>query len=59
MGKLDQNQFQPISTNNELRALQGKNIARNEVIPNGEAQTKHHLLTYTDDGKRWQVATAD
>ena len=59
MGNIDQNQFQPINTNNEFRALQGNNIARNEAIPNGEAQTKHPLSTYTDDGKRWLVTTAD
>ena len=59
MGNIDQNQFQPIKTNNEFRALQGNNIARNEAIPNGEAQTKHPLSTYTDDEKRWLVTTAD
>ena len=59
MGNIDQNQLQPINTNNEFRALQGNNIARNEAIPNGEAQTKHPLSTYTDDEKRWQVTTAD
>ena len=59
MGNIDQNQFQPINTNNEFRALQGNNIARNEAIPNGEAQTKHPLSTYTDDEKRWLVTTAD
>ena len=59
IGNIDQNQFQPINTNNEFRALQGNNIARNEAIPNGEAQTKHPLSTYTDDEKRWLVTTAD
>ena len=59
MGNIDQNQFQPISTNNEHKALQGNNVARNEAIPNGEAQTKHPLSTYADDEKRWLVATAD
>ena len=59
MGNKDQNQFRPINTNNEFRALQGNNIARNEAIPNGEAQTKHPLSTYTDDEKRWLVTTAD
>ena len=29
--------------NNELRALQESNIARNEAIPNEEAQTKQPL----------------
>ena len=50
---LDQNQFQPINTNNEHGALQRYNIARNGAIPNGEAQTKYTLSTYTDDEKRW------
>ena len=59
MGNIDQNQFQPIKTNNEFRALQGNNIARNEAIANGEAQTKHPLSTYTDDEKRSLVTTAD
>ena len=59
VGNIDQYQFQPINTNNEFRALQGNNIARNEAIPNGEAQTKHPLSTYTDDEKRWLVTTAD
>ena len=59
MGNIDQNQFQPINTNNEFRAVQRNNIARNEAIPNGEAQTKHPLSTYTDDEKRWLVTTAD
>ena len=43
MGNIDQNQFQPNNINNEHGALQGNNIARNEAIPNGEAQTKHPL----------------
>ena len=34
MGNIDQNQFQPIKTSNEFRALQGNNIARNETIAN-------------------------
>ena len=59
IGNIDQNQFPPINTNNEFRALLGNNIARNEAIPNGEAQTKHPLSTYTDDEKRWLVTTAD
>ena len=59
MGNIDQNQFQPINTNNEFRALQGNNIARNEAIRNGEDQTKHPLSIYTDDEKRWLVTTAD
>ena len=59
MGNKDQNQFRPINTNNEFRALQGNNIARNEAIPNGEAQTKDPLSTYTDGEKRWLVTTAD
>ena len=59
MGKIDQNKFQSINTNNEHRALQGNNIARNEAIPNGDSQTKHPLSTYTDDEKRWLVTTAD
>ena len=49
MGNIDQNQFQPINTNNEFKALQGNNIARNETIPNREAQTKHPLPTYADE----------
>ena len=59
IGNIDQNQFQPINTNNEFRALQGNNIARNEAIPNGEAQTKHPLSTYKDNEKRWLMTTAD
>ena len=59
MENIDQNQFQPINTNNEHGALQGNNIARNEAIPNGEAQTKHPLSNHTDDEKRWLVTTAD
>ena len=59
MGNIDQNQFQPIKTNNEFRALQGNNIARNEATANEEAQTKHPLSTYTDDEKRSLVTTAD
>ena len=59
MGNIDQNQFQPNNINNEHGALQGNNIARNEAIPNGEAQTKHPLSTYTDDEMRWLVTTAD
>ena len=59
MGNIDQNQFQPMKTNSELRALQGNNITRNEAIPNGESQTKLSLSTYTDDEKRWLVTTAD
>ena len=59
MGNIDQNQFQPIHTNNELRALQGNNVARNEAIPNAETQTKHSLSTYADDEKSWLETTAD
>ena len=59
MGNIDQNPFQPIHSNNELRALQGNNIARNEAIPNAETQTKHPLSTYADDEKRWLETTAD
>ena len=59
IGNIDQNQFQPINTNNEFRAPQGNKIARNEAIPNGETQTKHPLSTYADDEKRWLVTTAD
>ena len=59
MGKIDQNKFQSINTNNEHRALQGNNISRNEAIPNGDSQTKHPLSTYADDEKRWLVTTAD
>ena len=43
MGNIDQNKFQPINNNNEHRALQENNIARNEAIPNGEVQTKDPL----------------
>ena len=59
MENIDQNQFQPINTNNEFRALHGNNISRNEAIANGEAQTKHLLSTYANDEKRWLVTTAD
>ena len=59
MENIDQNQFQPINTNNKFRALQGKNIARIKAIPNREAQTKHPLSTYTDDENIWLVTTAD
>ena len=59
MGNIDQNQFQPVNTNNEHGSFQGNNIARNESIPNGEAQTKHLLSTYTDDEKRSLVTTAN
>ena len=59
MGNIDQNQFQPIHTNNELRALQRNNVARNEAIPNAETQTKHSLSTYADDEKSWLETTAD
>ena len=51
MRSIDKNQFQPINTSNEFRALQGNNIARKEAIPNGEAQTKQPLSTFTDDEK--------
>ena len=59
MENIDQNQFQPINTDNKFRALQGNNITRNEAIPNGEAQTKQPLSKYPDDEKRWLVTTAD
>ena len=59
MGNIDQNQFQPINTNNEFRTLQGINMVRNEAIPNGMAHTIHPLPTYTDDEKRWLVTPAD
>ena len=48
MGNIDQNQFQPVNTNNEHGALQGNNIARNEAIPNGQDETNHSLSTYKD-----------
>ena len=51
MRSIDKNQFQPINTSNEFRALQGNNIPRKEAIPNGEAQTKQPLSTFTDDEK--------
>ena len=56
---MDQNQFQPINTNNEHRGLHENNIARNESIPNGETQTKRLLSTYTNDEKKWLVTAAD
>ena len=59
MGNIDQNQFQPNNINDEYGALQGNKTARNEAIPNGEAETKHPFSTYTDDEKRWLVTTAD
>ena len=60
MGDIDQNQFQPNNnTNNEIRALQGDNVARIEAVPNGEAQPRHHMSTYEDDEKRWLVIAAD
>ena len=60
MGDIDQNQFQPHNnTNNEIRALQGDNVARIEAVPNGEAQPRHHMSTYEDDEKRWLVIAAD
>ena len=34
MANVDKNQFQPINNNNEFRALQGNNIARNKATPN-------------------------
>ena len=57
MGDIDQNQLQP--NNNQLRALQGNNVATNQAVPNGEARIGHHLSTYTDDEKRWLAVTAD
>ena len=39
--------------------LRENDVARNEAIPNGEAQIKHAFSKYTDDGKRWLVTTAD
>ena len=60
MGDIDQNQFQPNNnTNNEIRALQGDNVARIEAVSNGEAQPRHHMSTYEDDEKRWLVIAAD
>ena len=59
MGNIDQNQFQPVNTNNEHGALQGNNIARNEAIPNGQDETNHSLSTYKDVENRWLVTTAD
>ena len=59
MENINQNQLQPINTDNKFRALQGNNIARHEAIPNGEAQIKQPLSKYTDDKKRWFVTTAD
>ena len=59
MGNIDQNQFQPNNINDKYGALQGNKTARNEAIPNGEAETKHPFSTYTDDEKRWLVTTAD
>ena len=59
MGNIDQNQFQPNNIINEHGALYGNNIARNEAIPNEEAQTKHPLSTYTGYEKKWLVTTAD
>ena len=60
MENIDQNQIQPnIENNVEQGALQGNNVARNEVVPNGEAQQRHHLSTYSDDEKRWLVIAAD
>ena len=57
MENIDQNQFQLINTNHKFRALQGNSIARNEAIPNANAQTKHSLSTYADDEKRWTDTT--
>ena len=59
MGDIDQNQFQPNNTNYEHRALQENNVAGNEAVPNGEAQTRHHLSAYSDGEKRWLVKTVD
>ena len=58
MGDSDQPQFQADSTNNKHGALQGNNVARNEAIPNREAQTKHPLSTYKNEKKRWLVTAA-
>ena len=58
-GDIDQNKFQSNNTNNEHRALKANNVTRNEAIPNGETQTKHPLSTYTNDEKRWLLATVD
>ena len=57
MGDIDQNQLRP--TNNQPRALQGNNVAINQAVPNGEARTRQHLSTYTDDEKMWLAVTAD
>ena len=59
MGNIHQNQLQPNNISNKHGILQRNNIARNEVIPNGETKTKHPLSTYKDDEKRWLVTTAD
>ena len=59
MGDIDQNQFQPNDNDNiEQEALQGDNVATTEAVPNREAETRHHLATYTDDQKRWLVRVA-
>ena len=45
MGNTNQIQFQPKNNNKRHSALQGNNIAKNEAIPNGEAQIIHPLPT--------------
>ena len=46
MGNTNQIQFQPKNNNKRHSALQGNNIAKNEAIPNGEAQIIHPLPTH-------------
>ena len=59
MGDLDNNQFQP-NINYDQGALQADNVATiNEAVPNGEAQKKHYLSTYSDEEKNWLVQAAD
>ena len=59
MEDLDNNQFQPNINNNE-GALQGDEVATvTEAVPNGEAQKKHHLSTYSDEEKKWLAQVAD
>ena len=56
---IDQSYFQPNNTISKHKVLRENDVARNEAIPNGEAQIKHAFSKYTDDGKRWLVTTAD
>ena len=48
-----------LQTAQKCRALQGNNVAIDPSVPNGEARTRHHLSTYTDEEKRWLAITAD